>query len=148
MIRPFLPQDKETYLSMSVDFYNNTNACLHEADTSHFEATFDACVAGNPYAKGVMIFTEDGQAAGFGLISLTWSNEAGGLCVLLEELYFRPEHRGKGLGTQFFRWVEEAYPDAKRFRLEVTRVNEGAIRLYHALGYEDLDYLQMVKDKV
>ena len=65
----------------------------------------------------------------------------------LDELYFKPEYRGKGYGTQAFAWVEQEYPDAKRFRLEATYSNERAISLYRKLGYEELNYCQMIKDR-
>jgi ribosomal protein S18 acetylase RimI-like enzyme len=90
----------------------------------------------------------DGDAfAGYALISLTWSNEAGGISVLLEEAFIAPEYQGQGLGTAFLDFIEREYKDsAKRLRLEVTHSNIRAIRLYEKKGYERFDYLQMVKD--
>jgi len=38
------------------------------------------------------------------------------------------------------------YPAAKRFHLEVAEENTRAIGLYKKLGYEVLDYVQMVKN--
>ena len=40
------------------------------------------------------------------------------------------------------------YPDVVRFRLEVTAANEGAAALYKKLGFEYLDYRQMVLDRL
>ena len=70
----------------------------------------------------------------------------GGMVALLEELYFTPGFRGKGLGTQALEWFREQYASARRLRLEVNRENEGAIRLYQRKGYHFLEYLQMVEE--
>jgi ribosomal protein S18 acetylase RimI-like enzyme len=43
-------------------------------------------------------------------------------------------------------FMEQEYPSAKRFRLEVSKENTRAIELYRKLGYEVLEYVQMVKD--
>ncbi|MEG1448870.1 MAG: GNAT family N-acetyltransferase, partial [Oscillospiraceae bacterium] len=98
------------------------------------------------YAKGYLIEC-NGEVAGYGLISLTFSGEVGGLVVLLEELYIKEEFQGKGLGTEYFSFIENLYKDAKRFRLEVTKVNAGAIKLYTRLGYSEISYKQMIKEK-
>ena len=73
-------------------------------------------------------------------------NEAGGLTVWLEELYFMENARGKGYGSEVFAWLEQEYAHAKRFRLEATYSNKRAIALYERLGYEELHYFQMIKD--
>ena len=114
-------------------------------DPDNFRHTFEACVSGNPYTEGFLLEV-DGQPAGYILVSHTWSNEVGGMVALLEELYFTPEFRGKGLGTQALEWFREQYASARRLRLEVNRENEGAIRLYQRKGYHFLEYLQMVEE--
>jgi ribosomal protein S18 acetylase RimI-like enzyme len=89
----------------------------------------------------------DRAAAGYALLSFTWSTEAGGLCVLLEEVYVSPRCRGEGVGSALLRFVEGEYGGkASRFRLEVAPSNAPAIRLYERMGYMRLDYLQTVKD--
>ena len=87
------------------------------------------------------------RPAGYILVSHTWSNEVGGMVALLEELYFVPEFRGKGLGTEALEWFRKEYESARRLRLEVNRENEGAIRLYQRKGYHFLEYLQMVEER-
>ena len=47
-----------------------------------------------------------------------------------------------------FAGLEREYPAARRFRLEVTQINQGAIRLYEKSGYQYLRYDQMVLDKI
>lgn len=58
-----------------------------------------------------------------------------------------PEFRGNGLGKEFFDYLETEYKSVSRFRLELEPGNEKAERLYRRLGFEPLDYRQMVKEK-
>ena len=92
------------------------------------------------------MFEEDGVPCGFALLSKTFSQEAGGLSVTIEEIYLEPAYRGKGMGTGFFEFLKREIP-AMRFRIEVEDDNAGAKRLYERMGFELLPYLQMVIDK-
>lgn len=48
---------------------------------------------GQPYAEAYL-FEQDGQIAGYGTLAKTFSTEAGGLVIWLEEVYIRQEFRG------------------------------------------------------
>ena len=143
MIRNFREEDREKYIEMSKIFYSSS-AVSHDIDHAHFNRTFDHILAGSPYAIGVMIEC-DNKVVGYGLIALSYSNEAGGMNMLLDELYIMDEYRGRGLGREFFEYAESLPLDIKRYRLEVTHGNR-AKHLYDRLGYKELDYIQMIKD--
>lgn len=145
MLRPMTEQDREVFVRLADEFYHSS-ACLHTVPTEYFHHTLDEILAGSPYAKGY-IFEMEGKTAGYALLSFTYSNEAGGLACLLEEAYVIPEFQGCGLGKELFAFAEKEFPDVRRFRLEVTHCNERAISLYRRLGYEELDYIQMIKDR-
>lgn len=146
MIRDFTASDHDAFLAMAGEFYTS-DAVMHSVPESCFETTFARCLAGDAFVRG-LILESGGRPAGYALLSFTYSNEAGGLVVLLEEIYVLPEFQGKGLGRELFGFVEAEYAEqARRFRLEVTRCNERAISLYRHLGYEPLDYIQMIKDR-
>ena len=66
---------------------------------------------------------------------------------MFEELYLKEEARGKGYGTMFFEKIIEQHPEVRRFRLEVSRANKDAVRLYERLGFTFLEYDQMIKDR-
>lgn len=136
--------DRAAFLNMIEDFYRSP-AVSHDIPHEHFVRTFETCVSGSPYARCYLFFC-DGVCAGYGLLALTYSNEAGGLCIWIEEIYILPAFRGKGIGSAFFARVKDDFPDAKRFRLEVMRDNDAAIRLYERLGYTEMPYLQMTQD--
>lgn len=145
IVRDITREDREEYLSMSKVFYSG-GATLTPISEEHFQRTFQLAIQGSPFLRLNML-EEDGKIAGYCLLAFTYSNEAGGMVVWLEELYFKEEFRGRGLGSQYFAWIAKEYPDTARFRLEVCHSNTGAIKLYHRLGYQDLDYLQMIKDR-
>jgi GNAT superfamily N-acetyltransferase len=57
----------------------------------------------------------------------------------LETMYLKPEHRGKGIGTEFVEnfkdWAEKQ--DVDRLRVEASAENEGAIKFYRRNGFKD-----------
>lgn len=145
--RPITPQDHDLVLPMVWDFYH-TDAVLHAVDRAILEQTFrDAVDPAEDLLRGVLIQVDD-QPAGFLYITQCYSAEVGGRCVFLEEIFLKPEFRGRGLGPQIMAWIEGEYPTARRFRLEVNEVNQGAVRMYQKAGYEYLRYDQMVIDKI
>jgi len=83
---------------------------------------------------------------GYALLSFTYSNEAGGMGILIEEVQIDSAYRGGGYGSKLFSFLEQEYPTVKRFRLEVDVNNIKAIDLYIRLGYKIFDYVQMVKE--
>ncbi len=145
MIRELRKEDKDLFISMVKDFYNS-DAVLHSIPTENIINTYNEVVSGSPYAK-VYIMEEEKEIAGYGQISLTYSNEAGGLVIWIEEIYILEKFRGLGLGGKFLDFIDREFSGkAKRFRLEISEANEGAQRLYLRKGYTSLDYLQMVRD--
>lgn len=144
MIRDLLPEDRDIFLSMLTSFYSS-NAVSHNVDPKNFETTFAAIMDKSPFLRALII-EDGGVPAGYALLSFTYSNEAGGMVVLIEEVYVNDACRGKGLGSRVLEFIEREYPSARRFRLEVREDNVKAINLYNRFGYEAFDYIQMVKD--
>lgn len=144
-IRRFTPADRDTYLALAAAFYADGDAVDHPVPAHHAVRTFDALMAGTPYADAFLA-EENGAPLGFALLALTWSNESGGQVVWIEELLTLPEARGRGTGRALLAHIQGAYPDATRFRLEVTPENTRAAALYRTLGYQPLDYAQMILD--
>lgn len=146
LIRALKPSDKKEYLAMSEEFYA-TDAVLHPVPKKNFEKTFDLLLTGSRYANAYLA-ESDGKAAGYALLSFTWSNEAGGMVAWLEELYVRPGYRGQGIGQSMIARVFQDFGDkAVRYRLETEDSNTGARRLYQRIGFRDLPYRQMILEK-
>lgn len=144
MLRPFTADDRAAYLQMAHDFYHS-DAVDHPVPDAFLEKTADAVLAGTPFAS-IFLLETNGQTAGYALLAHTWSQEAGGEAVWVEELYVLPQFRGQGLGSAFFRELRGRFPEAARFRLEIEPDNEKARALYARMGYESLNYRQMVLD--
>lgn len=139
------PEDKEEVLAMMEEFYRS-DAVLRTVPQSNFEKTWELLLSGERAADAYLA-EQDGEAAGYALLSLGWSNEAGELTVWLEEIYIRPQFRGAGAGRQLIARVFHDYAGrAVRFRLETEESNGGARKLYRSLGFHSLPYLQMVVD--
>lgn len=145
MIRKININDRGVMLDMFDEFYHSPGV-LHAVPKSHFERTLDEVYGGSPYVD-CYIFEQDGKAAGYGQLSLTYSNEAGGVCVWLEEIYVRPDFQGKGLGSEFLNFVKNEYKKAARLRLEIEPDNDGARQLYERMGFSELEYRSMIIDK-
>lgn len=128
---------------MMNEFYHSS-AVVKPVPEAYFARTLDEILSGSPYAEAY-IFEYDGSIAGYALLAITYSNEAGGLVVWIEEVYIRECFRGHGLGSEFLQFIQQAYRNkAARLRLEVEDDNTSAIRLYERLGFRRLPYSQMI----
>lgn len=137
------PKDRACFCAMADEFYHS-DAVLHAVPKENFNRTFDAVLKNSPYVKG-MILEQDGQAAGYSLLLPTYSNEAGGMVLWVDELYVRPEFRQRGLAGELLRHVFSLGGKLSAVRLEVTKSNSKAIALYRRAGFTDLGYAQMLK---
>lgn len=145
--RDITPADHDIVVPMVVDFYHS-DAVDHEVPTVILERSFAAAADPNePLLRGILIY-HNGVLAGYAYLTFCYSAEVGGRCIFIEEIFLKEEFRGLGLGKEIMDWMEGEYPAARRFRLEVTQVNQRAIRLYEKSGYQYLRYDQMVLDKI
>ena len=135
MIRKMRSEDKKTYMEMAREFYHS-DAVLHP----------DEALRSDVYAE-IFLFECENEAAGYGLIAKTYSQEAGGMVWWIEEVYVREAFRSKGIGREFFAYLDKVKGSAvTRMRLEVEEDNTRAVALYKKLGYKPLEYAQMIKD--
>lgn len=143
MIRKITPADREAYLQMAHDFYHS-EAVLHPVSDDHFPRAFDEMMRSEDYMTG-LIFEAEGRIAGYALLCKTYSQEAGGMAVWIDELFVLPQYRSRDIGKAFFAELENIVP-AARYRLEIEPDNARAERLYRSMGFDVLGYKQMVKD--
>ena len=146
MIRKLTADDKEIYIGMAEEFYHS-DAVLAPIPRTFIERTVEEALRSDTYAE-IFLFEYEGETAGYALIAKTFSQEAGGMVCWIEEVYIRELFRSKGLGREFFEYIENHKDEGvARLRLEVEEENIRAVSLYERLGYKVLDYMQMVKDQ-
>lgn len=138
MIRKIQLKDKSEYMKMAEDFYASP-AVLSAVPHSHFELTFDELMNSDTYAEA-FIFESEKTICGYGLIAKTFSQEAGGIVIWIEEIYVKSEFRNQGLGSEFIEYIKDNIP-AKRYRLETEPENTKAQELYKRHGFELFEYI-------
>ncbi len=141
LIRKIKAEDRKEYLAMAEEFYHS-NAVLHPVPEKHFEDAFDEMMRSEEYLMG-FILEQEGETAGYCLLCRTYTQEAGGPVIWVDEIYVRPRFQGHGLGKALFAALREIAP-AARYRLEIEPDNARAEKLYRSLGFEDLPYRQMM----
>ena len=146
MIHRLTENDRDVYIERAREFYHS-DAVLHPIPHEYFVRTVEEAIRSDAYAE-IFLFECGGETAGYGLIAKTFSQEGGGYVWWIEEVYIREKFRSRGLGRELFRYLEEQKgKEVTRLRLEVEKENTRAVSLYERLGYEVLDYVQMVKDE-
>lgn len=144
VIRPMTPTDKPEVLQMMRVFYDSP-AVLHTAPDKILEKDIDDALSDMPFLQGYML-TLNGEKAGYAMAACSYTTEYGGICVWLEDLYLKPEYRHKGISGALFQFLEEQYPEAVRFKLEVEPENESAVACYKRRGYQISPYYLMTKE--
>lgn len=145
MIRKIEEKDRESFLSLTRAFYASP-VVLHPVPEEYHIAVFEEMMRSDVYAEGYL-FEYGGAPAGYALLAKTFSHEAGGLVIWIEEIYTVPAFRGKGLGREFFAFLDREYGStAKRLRLETEPSNKRAEALYRSLGFDTLEYRQFYKE--
>ena len=146
VFRKFRKEDRDTFYIMVKKFYAPP-AVLHFPSDEVMLSCFDEAVEDRGFVLGYM-FETDGKPSGYAIVSLKFETEVGGIAAWIEELFVEEDYRSNGIGKAFFEFLKnELAGRIKRIRLEVGEDNLGAIKLYKNIGFEFLDYRQMVIDK-
>jgi len=145
MIRPIRAEDKETYLKMAEEFYK-LDVVEESIPQINFLKTFDELMEKKSYAD-CLICERNGEVCGYLLLAKTFSQEAGGICWWLEELYVVPKFRNSNVASEFFDYIFNNKPEhVKRLRLEVEGCKRKLVSLYQSKGFSFLGYDQMKID--
>jgi len=89
----------------------------------------------------LLVSRDQGVPVAVAYLSFQWTLERGGRALWVEELYVRPEHRGRGIGQRLL----EASLEVGRVRgcrsveLEVEASHARAANLYRRAGFRPLD---------
>ena len=111
----------------------------HEGLAFDEERTLGAfrTLAADPNLGRVWIFRVGGEAVGYLAVTVCFSLEFAGRYALVDELYVREAHRGRGIGARALEAAAEACRalDVSALRLEVDVQNTRARDLYRRLGF-------------
>jgi GNAT superfamily N-acetyltransferase len=99
-----------------------------------------ALFGSRPYAE-VVFACVDGTPVGFALFFHNFSTFLGRPGIYLEDLFVRPEARGRGVGKRLLAWLAATAVERGCGRLEwaVLDWNEPSIGFYHSLGAVPMD---------
>lgn len=144
MISKIQEKDRNAFHQMVGEFYSS-DAVLADVSEKNIDATFDEAVSNSPYLDAYILMNKASEIAGYAIIVRTFSPEAGGKVIWLEELFIKLPDRSQGLASEFLDFMKKNLTgDVKRIRLEVERDNEGALAFYKRNGFKNLPYLQLM----
>ncbi len=99
----------------------------------------------HPDRGRVILLVENDIPCGYAILIPYWSNEFAGTLLFIDELFVKPEFRGRGIATAFLQWLSTAPPfNAVSLALEVSERNDRARRLYASLGFTPRTYTMMI----
>jgi GNAT superfamily N-acetyltransferase len=137
-VRPAGPDDAETLarLIRELAVYEQLE---HEARATP-ESIRAHLFGPRPYAEAVIALAQ-GEPVGFALFFHNFSTFRGQPGIYLEDLFIRPDHRGRGLGKALLQTVAALAVERGCGRLEwaVLDWNEPAIGFYRGIGARPMD---------
>ncbi|MCI6561349.1 MAG: GNAT family N-acetyltransferase [Ruminococcus sp.] len=131
----------EVFQMMKV-FYSSPAVSTNGSDEI-FMSDIQNCINDNPFLEGY-VFAEQDKIMGYAMAAKSFSTEFGKPCVWIEDIYIKPDYRGKGIGSQFLDYIEQKYRDSI-LRLEVEEDNTAAVHVYNKSGFDVLPYMEMKK---
>ena len=140
-IRKMKPSDENEVLAMMRPFYSSPAVFTNGSETI-FRRDFAECISDSPFLEG-FILEDSSIILGYAMLAHSFSTEFGRPCAWIEDIYLKPEARGKGFAPKFLSFVREAYPQAV-LRLEVEAENTRAVSAYRKSGFGTLPYLEML----
>lgn len=144
--------DKEYWIAMNREFmaeeiedddlWNNTN----ETSDEQFSHTFMEALETDDLIS-LMIFEADGEPVGFANLMTIYSIWTHGKALILDDLYLRPQTRGKGYGKQALVFIEQFAKKrgCKRLQFQSEVTNPNAMEFYISQGYNPTDMKFYVK---
>ncbi len=89
----------------------------------------------------VWLVIDQDQPVGYAVLTFGFSLEYGGRDAIIDELYLRESHRGRGVGSQVIAFlIDFCRTEAiNALHLEVFNHNQQAYRFYHRHGFRERD---------
>lgn len=122
--------------------WNNTQ----RASDAVFKNTFREALD-KPELITLLLIEHDGEVVGFANLMTVYSVWSHGKALILDDLFIREEHRGKGIGKEFMEYLVGYAKDRgyKRLQFQSEFTNPGALAFYTKIDFEPLDMHFYVK---
>ena len=136
-IRIATSADLAMLVDLMTDFYRESAFTLQPGSA---KAAFAKLLA-DPALGRIWIGEQDGEAAGYIVLTVGFSMEYGGRDAFVDDLFVRPPFRGRGLGKQLLdTLIAECHRrNVRALHLEVDRANDRGHALYRSRGFVDND---------
>lgn len=135
--RPARADDDDAIVHMFLAL-NREDPGQRPVDATHMRRTL-ATLRAAPSKGRVVVLEEAARPAGYALLIPFWSNELGGMCCTIDELYVVEAQRSRGHATRLFEALAAGSPlwpdESVALVLEVSPKNAGAFALYRRLGF-------------
>ncbi len=140
--RTFELKDSSLLEKMILDFYVE-DASMKVMSQEKIQKTLYSLLQ-HPDRGTTMLMEINNEIIWYALLINFRSNEFGWNLLNIDELYIKPAHRSKGIGTEFIKHlIDTKYADLVGIQLEVTPSNERAKNLYTRIGFETHKYEQL-----
>lgn len=143
---PATSADADMLEAMVADFHAEEGV---QQDQVTRRKAIDELLANPHYGQALLIRNAIGQTEtifGYAVLGFGYSLEFAGRDGFLDEIFIKPAHRGKGLGTQALKqastWARQN--GLKALHLEVARNNPAAKALYERLGFADREHYHLM----
>jgi GNAT superfamily N-acetyltransferase len=143
VFRPADDGDIEILLAMMREFYAQ--------DGLRFDESAARCalqgLVHRPDLGRVFLILEEGEVAGYDVLTFGYSLEFHGRDAFVDEIYLHDEYRGKGIGKRALEFLSAVCAESgvRALHLEVERHNTNAQQVYRKFGFEDHDRYLMTK---
>ena len=139
-IRPAIPDDAKTLVALIRELAEYEKL-LHEAHPSAERLRGHLAPDAQPGCEAFLAETAEGEPVGFALYLFNYSTFLTRFGVYLEDLFVRPDHRGRGVGFRLLQRVAQVAADrgCERMDWAVLDWNQSAIDFYRQLGAKPLD---------
>jgi len=102
-------------------------------------------LSNSPKRGRIVVFEEGKAVIGYAILIPYWSNEYGGNILHIDELYVKPQHRGRGIATRFIKQTMRSKHRIVALQLEVTPTNTRAKNYYHKLGFGKSKNIHLIR---
>ena len=132
--------------AMMLALYTEDPACYVRQPTAESCRQTIRFLLDHPDRGQIILMLDNNHPCGYAILIPYWSNEFAGTVLFIDELFVKPNHRGRGIATEFLRSLTVNPPfDAISLALEVSPKNDRARRLYAAMGFAPRTYTMMTR---